>query len=610
MPEKKKDTAASGAALAGAGTVTAGAGALGGGIPGLRSNADKLASWKESGSASGGKVRRAASNARAKAPAVKAAPGGVFGYRTSAHQKFAERAKADDAAHAGTTTSRVNMFHRGKHAGKIPPEAHIIRHMRAGRAGASVALVGGTGAAVVGGRRAQGKDWKGNVKKSQRDSDKLHGALLGGGAATAAGSVGGARILESQGRKWSKRSAHSLGEAGKIIPNMAGHTSAPHPKGNPRVPDTAPRVGDTKIVNDKKILAGKSKKQTEAAGKSARCRHPAALLRRGVRQNRDAGPQAPEPGAGGGRRRCHRDGAVPEEGREEEPADECLWSGALMARNMSDAEIRRRKKVQGNITRTTSTLGLAGVGVGTAAALASKKPGALKAVRKVPGLKNATAPGLKDAGLYTSLGSGGIGGVGGYNFAAYTGAESRKRKQAVTKSMGVEMGYFGEEGHPIKLPEIKVPIEKAWSPTASNYDSEGSRQKRAKKYESGALVTAGGAGAYSASEGRKAVRAGKNAKPLDMAHGEVKSANKAGDQRFHPKFTSPGNIAHEKAVPVSAARAGLRHAGKSAAGAAVVAGAVGAHGALKRKRKGSWQPYAKRDATSAFGIDHTEWTAP
>ncbi len=114
----------------------------------------------------------------------------------------------------------------------------------------------------------------------------------------------------------------------------------------------------------------------------------------------------------------------------------------MSQRIMSDAEIRRRKKVQGTTSKTTSTLGLAGFGIGAATIAASKgkgAPGRLKAIRKVPGLKKATPEKLKDAGLYTSLTSGGIGSVGGYNFAAYTNAESRKRKTMVTKSaFGVE----------------------------------------------------------------------------------------------------------------------------------------------------------------------------
>jgi hypothetical protein len=263
MALKKKDHSASGATIAAGGATAAGAGVLGGGIPGTRANADKLASWKASGSGEGFKGR--VSTARAKAPTVRALPGGVFGYRTSAHRGFNTEVKADEARHAGTTTTRVNHFQRGKHWGKVKPEEDIIRHLKVGRAGATAALVGGTGAAVYGVKRMQGKQ---PVKKSQRDSDKFHGALLGGGSAAAATSVGGARLLEHQGRKWSTRSATSLHEAGKIVPNMAGYTSGPHPKGNPRVPDVSPRVGDTKIVNEhKRILAGKSKKQVEAAGR-------------------------------------------------------------------------------------------------------------------------------------------------------------------------------------------------------------------------------------------------------------------------------------------------------------------------------------------------------
>jgi len=267
MSPQKKDNSASGSAIAAGGATTAGAGVLGGGIPGTRPDASKLGEWRSSGSAQGGRARRAASTARAKAPAAKAAGGGVFGYRASAHKKFATEAKANNAAHAGTTTSRVNMYHRGEYAGKIPPEDVIIRHMRRGRGVATAALVGGAAATNYGVRRTQGKDWRGKVQKSQRDTDKLHGALLGGGAATAAGSIGGARLMESQGRKWSGRAASSLGEAQKIVPNMGGHVVNPDPRRvqNPRVPDIAPAKNSSKVVNDKKILAGKSKLQVEAA---------------------------------------------------------------------------------------------------------------------------------------------------------------------------------------------------------------------------------------------------------------------------------------------------------------------------------------------------------
>lgn len=153
---------------------------------------------------------------------------------------------------------------------------------------------------------------------------------------------------------------------------------------------------------------------------------------------------------------------------------------------MSDAELKRRKKIQGRISQTTSTLGLTGVGIGSAALIAGKKPGALRAVqRKVPAARKLTPEKLKDAGLYTSLASGGIGGVGGYNFAAYTNAESRKR-QPVRKSVAPDMdGTYGEEG-----------FAKAWEPQARNFDAESKRHNRARNYElagaGGTIALAGG----------------------------------------------------------------------------------------------------------------------
>lgn len=98
---------------------------------------------------------------------------------------------------------------------------------------------------------------------------------------------------------------------------------------------------------------------------------------------------------------------------------------------LSDAEIKRKKKIQGAVSQTTGALGLTALG-GTM--LATKRGGKLtakgfKAVgRERPKaldpvkLKSHTAPILAT--------SAGIGGVGAFNFAAYTNAESRKRKPA------------------------------------------------------------------------------------------------------------------------------------------------------------------------------------
>jgi hypothetical protein len=257
---------------------------------------------------------------------------------------------------------------------------------------------------------------------------------------------------------------------------------------------------------------------------------------------------------------------------------------------MSDAEIRRRKKLQGHISQTTSTLGLTGLGITGASALAARKtPGGAKVLgtlRKVPGMKNATPEKMKNTAINTGIVSGGIGGLGGFNFASYTGAESKKRQRAiqpVKKELGMDMGYYGEEGRPIKLPEIKVPIEKSWSPVAGNFDAEASRHKRAKIMEpalagvgAGALGGAGYAGAKAGKLALKNHKTSENAKKL-------------------PRVT-----AAQATRKASAIKGGKTAAALGAVGLAGLGGAA----AVRHGRKNSWQSYEKRDSTSAFGIDH------
>lgn len=279
-------------------------------------------------------------------------------------------------------------------------------------------------------------------------------------------------------------------------------------------------------------------------------------------------------------------------------------------RIMSDAEIRRRKKAQGHISQTTSTLGLAGLGVTGGAALAARKPGVLRAVQRLPRMKTATPEKMKNAAINTGIISGGIGGVGGYNFAAYTGAESKRRKQTVGKSMGIDAGYFGEEGHRVQLPQIEAPVEKAWSPVASSFDSESSRQKRSKTYQGAALVGAGAGGAYAGHHGVHAVREGRKLRAIP----DVVQTKKVSEEVKGQGGSYRRNVTRAAGKPFTALDAGQlkvagKHGGKALAGVGAVGAAVGAHGAIRRRRKGGWQPYAKRDQISAFGVDHTEWTA-
>lgn len=248
----------------------------------------------------------------------------------------------------------------------------------------------------------------------------------------------------------------------------------------------------------------------------------------------------------------------------------------MASRIMSDAEVKRRKKVQGRLSQTTSTLGLAGVGVGTAAAVASKKPGTLKHIRKIPGAKNATQPGLKDAGLYTSLASGGISGVGGYNFAAYTNAESRRRKpvmETTKKNLDPEMdAVHGEIGK-----------AENWSPIKGNpFDAEEKRHKRGRAGELAGGATTGvltGLGAVKAGEGLS-----QHAKSLP-----------GGKKKVQGPRTSKQHAHKLKGIKAGKASA------KLLAGAAAAAGATA--GWKKYRQSDRYASYAK-SATSAFGVVH------
>lgn len=125
----------------------------------------------------------------------------------------------------------------------------------------------------------------------------------------------------------------------------------------------------------------------------------------------------------------------------------------------------------------------------------------------------------------------------------------------------MDMGYYGEEGRPLLPAEIEAEIEKAWSPAASPYDSEGRRHKRGEGYTDAALVGAGAGAAVAGHQGFKAVEAARKLK---------------GD-------TPLRELAGKKGV--------LRPTGRAAAGVGGLAAGVAAHHAIKRKRKGSWQSY-------------------
>lgn len=256
-----------------------------------------------------------------------------------------------------------------------------------------------------------------------------------------------------------------------------------------------------------------------------------------------------------------------------------VQQSALNKRGMSDTEIRHRKKIQGQIGRTTSTLGLTGLGLTGAAAVAARKPGVLRQLKKAPKLGQLTSEKMKNTAINTGIISGGIGGVGGFNQAAVYSAESKRRRTPVSKGVAMEMGYYGEQGQALSTEQI----EKAWSPVASTFDSEKSRKRRAKSYEAGAGVAAGASAAYGVHHGSGTLQAIKRAAPKEVAtvHRATDSAGRLA-RRASPSQSY-------KALPLSEL-ADVAHHGKRAAIGAAATGAAAASGvAINRKRKKSWQ---------------------
>jgi len=241
---------------------------------------------------------------------------------------------------------------------------------------------------------------------------------------------------------------------------------------------------------------------------------------------------------------------------------------------MSDTEIRHRKKIQGHLSQTTGVLGLSSLG----AFAASKAPGA-KVLAKTPRLARAASKinpkKAEGAALGLSTAGAGIGGAGSFNFAAYTGAESKKRKPAmpVTKR-GTTTGLTGDVG-------VYGEIGKKWEPSSSKYDSEKSRMKRAQAYED---VGGPATGVLAAGAGGKGVQAGK----LLRTNRKIKVS-----ARNLPNVRRA--MAGRREAAVGHGKAGLALGGAAAAtGAATLA-------VRNRNRSRSWAPYAKR---SAFGVDH------
>lgn len=240
---KRKNDDVKNSAIASGGGVVAGLGLLGGGIPGVKSNSEVLENMRDPKKTWGQRTGAGLASMR----------GGIFGYRTDAHQKALNRLTDNYNYFHGKDASRTGMHQRGREAGKLAPEKQVITHLKRGRKISNALLVGGAGATYYGikqmkDKKKPPKNLRYEFGKSER-SDRFYGSLLGAGGTAAGSSMLAESIMRGQQKRWAQKKEASLKEAEKIIPRMKVDTASDDIKNNPN-----------------KYLTGKSKQEAYDAG--------------------------------------------------------------------------------------------------------------------------------------------------------------------------------------------------------------------------------------------------------------------------------------------------------------------------------------------------------
>jgi hypothetical protein len=244
---------------------------------------------------------------------------------------------------------------------------------------------------------------------------------------------------------------------------------------------------------------------------------------------------------------------------------------------MSDAEIRRRKKVQGYVSRTTGALGLASLG----AFGASKIPGSARAVRLVPKAKKINQKKAENWALGTSTAGAGIGGAGSFNFASYTAAEGRKMK-----------------------PVAKIDFSKVgnWK----TIDQREQSQRRSRK----AMRAAGagfGIGAGALALGVKRGGADEVLRTTKFVGGNLKRVAQAkGPVREKIKIGTANTAYAARANPDAALAAG--GAGLAGGSVALGAGAKGHHTYQQHKINQRRRSNAKKKVSKSYDLEFPQFT--
>lgn len=234
---RKENKDITGSALTAGGSVATGAGLLGGGIPGIKSNSEVIDRIRDPKKPWAQRVGATLASAR----------GGIFGYRTDAHQKAKNRFEADHNLYKDKPATRFQMYQRGRTAGKISPETQVIRHLKTGRKISNAVLGAGLATTAYGVKTLKDAD-ENKIKKSQSDTDRFHAALLGGGATLGGGSAVANKVLLGQEKRWKTRQAQSMSGAARAVPNLKDVSS------------------DDINADPNKYFAGKSKQKAYEAG--------------------------------------------------------------------------------------------------------------------------------------------------------------------------------------------------------------------------------------------------------------------------------------------------------------------------------------------------------